>query len=95
MTVSGTEYLFTRDQLQGGSEIVVDNFLILPSGKSCRNMDEVENAAQSRRERLFGAGEVQFVFDARITAERRHAIVERFLGYEWPVLGVISSGGES
>lgn len=93
LAVMGTEYLFGRDQAETPSEIVVDNFLLLPDGQTCRDMDGVENAAQNRRRKLFGACEVQFVFDGNFTPERRHAIVEEFLAFHQPMLDVIAQKG--
>lgn len=95
LAVMGIEYSFGRDQAETPSEIVVDNFLLLPDGKTCRDMDGVENAAQNRRRKLFGACEVQFVFDADFPSARRHEIVEKFLAFHQPVLDAIRSGGES
>jgi Protein of unknown function (DUF3485) len=95
LAVMGTEYLFGRDQAEMPPEIIVDNFFLLPDGNTCRDMDGVEAAAQNRRRKLFGASEVQFVFDTNFTSARRHEIVEKFLAFHQPVLDAIRSGGDS
>ena len=94
LAVKGTEYEFSRDRLEGGSRLYVDNFLILAGGETCRDMDGVERAAQDRQRKFFGAGQVQFVHDARTTPQRRREIVEEFLKCSKPALQAIAGGGE-
>jgi hypothetical protein len=94
LLVQGTEYEFTRDRLEGGSRIYVDNFLILAGGETCRDMDGVERAAQDRQRKFFGAGQLQFVHDARTTPRRRREIVEEFLKCSEPALYAIVGDGK-
>jgi hypothetical protein len=91
MVIRGTEYEFARDRLEGGARLIVDNFLVLAGGETCRNMDGVEVAAQDRKRKFLGAGQVQFVHDASTTPQRRREIVEDFLGFTAPVLTAITS----
>jgi len=95
MLVRGTEYEFGRDRLEGGSRLYVDNFLILAGGETCRDMDAVERAAQDRQRKFFGAGQMQFVHDARTSPQRRREIVEEFLKASEPALQAIIGRGES
>ena len=94
LLVQGTEYDFSRDRLEGGSRLYVDNFLILAGGETCRDMDGVERAAQDRQRKFFGAGQVQFVHDARTSAPRRREVVEEFLKATEPALQAIVGRGE-
>jgi Protein of unknown function (DUF3485) len=95
MKLGGMEYLFNRDRLDGAASIVVDNFFLLPNGSCCRNMDQVENEAEDRRQKLFGAAEVQFLFDVRIPEDRRRQIIEHFLAFQSPVFDAILRGKKS
>ena len=89
LRIAGLEYDFTRERLEGGSRLHVGNFLIFAGGETCRDMEGVERAAQDRRRKFFGAGQVQFVFDPRTTAARRKEIVEEFLRAAEPALRAI------
>ena len=93
LTFHGTEYDFHRDRLEGGSRLFVNGFMILAGGVTCRDMEEIELAAQDRQRKFFGAGQVQFVHDARTTPQRRREIVEEFLQSAEPALRAIMAGG--
>jgi hypothetical protein len=96
--VHGTEYIFERgDDSAGataGGRLVVDNFLMLPDGRTCRDMDAVEQAAQDRKRKFFGAAQIQVVFGPDVSPDRRHQIVESFIRYAEPAFAAISSGGK-
>jgi hypothetical protein len=89
--VHGTEYVFARDRADGSAKLVVDNFLMLPGGQTCRDMDAVELAAQDRRRKFFGAAQVQLVFGGDALPARRRQVVERFLGYAEPAFEKIGA----
>lgn len=93
--IYGVEYQFTRDRLDGMSRLTVDNYLFLPGGRTCRGMEEVEAAAQSRLEKLYGAGQVQVVFSTPISPERRDAIVKEFAAVVAPILNVQPSATQA
>jgi hypothetical protein len=90
-TLRGTEYTFSRGRLEGATTTVVDNFLMLPGGETCRDMDGIEVAAQDRLWKLFGASQVQFIHDGNVSPERRRQVVEEILELLDPVLTAISN----
>jgi hypothetical protein len=90
--VHGTEYIFTRGDEAGNARLVVDNFLMLPDGQTCRDMDAVEQAAQDRKRKFFGAAQIQVVHGGDVSARRRHQIVDSFVRYAEPAFEAISSG---
>ena len=94
-SINGMEYSFARDRLDGAASLVVDNLLLLPGGPACRNMDEIERAAQDRRRKSFGAAQVQFVFDSATPPQRRRQIVDEFLEISRPAIAAIRADGES
>jgi hypothetical protein len=90
--VHGMEYQFSRADAAGTSYLVVDDFMMLPDGQTCRDMDSVERSAQDRKRKFFGAAQVQVVFGGEFSSARRREIVESFLRYAEPAFKVISTG---
>jgi hypothetical protein len=89
--VRGTEYQFTRGKLEAATSMVVDNFLMLPGGETCRDMSGVEIVAQDRLWKHFGASQVQFIHGGDVTPQRRREVVEELMGLLEPVLTEISN----
>jgi hypothetical protein len=55
-------------------------------------MDAVEQAAQDRKRKFFGAAQIQVVHGGDVSARRRHQIVDSFVRYAEPAFEAISSG---
>jgi len=91
LTVNGTEYQFESNTFQTSNLTVVENFMILPDGRTCRNMDEVHKQV-GLRTRYFGAAQVQLVMDFDATPQRRQEICEQFIAAYRPLIDVIRSG---
>jgi hypothetical protein len=72
--VPGMRYAFASAPLPSPGEIVVDNFMVLPSAAFGRDMDAVEAVARDPRLRRLGAAEVQVVTAAEMTDERRDEV---------------------
>jgi hypothetical protein len=90
--LDGEEYSFERDRLSGSQTLTVDNFLLLPDGTRCRDMKQIVSASQSRLHKLFGAAQVQVVFQNTLTPQRRTEIVEEFIRFSRPALDAIGTG---
>jgi hypothetical protein len=90
--VSGMSYRFSQEGLEGGLQIVVDNFLVLPDGTTCRDMDGVESVAQDRLRKLFGTAQVQLIYSAAMPEERRKQITQEFIRYSRDLIDAASSG---
>jgi hypothetical protein len=86
--VHGTEYVFSSGQIRE-SQIVVDHLVILPDGKTYRNMDDATVAARDYRRKYFGAAQIQMVYDASIPAARRAEISAMFLAANRPLIDTI------
>jgi len=74
--VSGMRYRFAAAGSTSPGEIVVDNFMVLPSGRFGPDMDAVDEVARDPRLRRLGAAEVQVVTDAAMTDARRDEVFE-------------------
>ena len=64
-------YTFTRDRTAGRSQMLVDNFLILPDGRIVSDMREVRRAAGNYARRMYGAAQVQVVHYGDVPDARR------------------------
>jgi hypothetical protein len=61
LAITGTTYAFNTGQ-HPFEKVTVDNFMLLPSGQTARDMDAVELAAQDLQRKFFGAAQVQLVY---------------------------------
>jgi hypothetical protein len=86
LTVTGMRYFFTTPR---HNSLVIDNFLLLPNGTIARDMDAIQLAAKDRRQKYFGAAQVQLVYDQGIDASERAEITSTFVGMLSPVIDVI------
>jgi hypothetical protein len=92
LTVTGMEYEFVRPGFDPSTQIVVDNFMILPDGRFARDMEPMNFDATNVRRRGFGGAQVQFLFDSTYKMEQRQAIVGQFLDASRPMISAIGSG---
>lgn len=90
--VDGTRYRFDRSGLEESGSIAIANFLILPDGTTCRDMDAVESVAQDRLRKFFGAAQVQLVYHGSTPLERQHEITEDFIRHSRQLIAAASSG---
>lgn len=91
LTIRGVEYEFERSTFERSSRIIVDNFMILPSGVTARDMDAVNTAAQDYRRKFYGAAQFQFVFSENSSSDERNEIVPAFINANLPLLDAIRS----
>jgi hypothetical protein len=77
-TVSGTRYAFTNSLSGSGAKLLIDNFMVLPTGSTGRGMDEVELVARDGSLKHFGAAQVQLVYLTPVTDSDRDRIFAEF-----------------
>ena len=92
MQIAGTRYTFTSNRGGRAFDMTVDNFLALPTGKTCRDMDGVDRVARDSHMKFFGAAQVQIVYDESIEAARRQELFETFVGVTRPLLEKMPRG---
>jgi len=93
-TVGGVEihamrYRFTDARLSTPSETIVDNFMVLPSGETGRDMESMRLVAKDRRQRVYGAAEVQVVSSGDMGDERRSAAFRALIEAALPLIGTL------
>jgi len=91
-TIPVTDYTFTSTRVDRTSELRIDNFMVLPDGQVCRDMDGVEVAAQDYRRKFFGAAQVQVITDAQWNDADRVEFFGQFIRAAGPLLGEIRRG---
>jgi hypothetical protein len=94
LDVKGTRYTFTSTRNSQDSTILVDNFLVLPDGKTCPDMEAVDAAAQDNRLKFFGAAQVQVVYDQAVPPQRRDEVFRTFVGLARGVVDQMQLGAE-
>jgi len=91
IAIRATEYEFDSNDFQHDRPVIVENFMLLPNGEICPDMNEVRREIPLRN-RYFGAAQVQIVTDADMSAEDRDALVKEFVAAYKPLISVILSG---
>ena len=90
--IEGTRYRIAVDGPLARSEIVVDNFMVLPDGRFGRDMDAVDRVARDPTLRRLGVAEVQVVTDGEMPDHRRDEVVRLLAQRMTPLLQLCSSG---
>jgi hypothetical protein len=92
LTIPGTEYEFRSGYFGGSDSIVVLNFILLPSGEIAKDMEPVKRRQMSVRNRYYGAGQVQLVFNAAVPAEARDQAFGELVAAYRPLIDAVLSG---
>lgn len=91
LTLRGTQYEFSRMGLEETGHVVVYDCMVLPDGRTCGDMDTVENAARDYRTRYFGAAQLQVECDAGIPPEKRDELFIMAIGAARPIVNQLGS----
>jgi hypothetical protein len=86
LKIQGTQYRFSRPGNTPGPETVIDNFMVLPGGRTARDMDDVDRSARHSILKHFGAGQVQLVYDSNLSDKQRRELFELFMSEAMPLL---------
>lgn len=91
LAIRGTEYEFRSTYFGFGNSVVVQNFILMPSGEIVADMEPVKRQSVLVQ-RYYGAGQVQLVFDPSVPGESRdRAFVDLMRGYR-PLIESILGG---
>lgn len=91
--IEGMRYVFTLSRNGSNQELTIDNFMILPTGETAGDMDDVDRAARDSRLKHFGAAQVQLVYGPGVTEADRAEIFETFARQLQPVLSAVMKPG--
>ena len=74
LTIQGMVYTFVSARPEALSSMIIYDFMILPNGLTCRDMQGVSALARDQRRRRFGAAQLQVLFDPSMPEEQREAV---------------------
>ena len=83
---NGYEYDFTSNVPGQLQPVVVDDFMLLPTGQSVGDMDTVRHWAKNRRVRQYGAGQMQVLTDPTVSPTVRAEIFKEMVTAYLPLL---------
>ncbi|HEX2972349.1 MAG TPA: hypothetical protein VHP11_08440, partial [Tepidisphaeraceae bacterium] len=92
LLIQGMQYEFSSLKLDRTAQISIYNFMLLPDGRTCRDMDGIDRIAQDRQKRYFGAAQFQFVCDSISTEAEREEFFRMVLWANRPLIDTIRSG---
>jgi hypothetical protein len=92
LQVRGMHYEFTSGRIERPELVTVLNFMVLPQGTVCRDMEGVTLSAQHPGKKFFGAAQVQLVCDGAIAGAESEELVKLFVGAYRPLLDAVMSG---
>jgi hypothetical protein len=94
-TIEGMQYEFSSSRLDGDMFLLVDNFMVLSDGSTCRDMDGVTDAARDHRRKFYGAAQVQLLTDYSFTPAEREDLFRRLVRAHLPLLDAIREGKDN
>jgi hypothetical protein len=93
--IEGMIYTFSSARPEELSTMIIYDFMILPDGSTCRDMDGVEAIARNPRERQFGAAQLQILLDPSMPEDQREAIFRTLIHLHRPTIDAILGGEKS
>lgn len=90
-SIPGVRYRFRRGTAGAETHMVIDNFMVLPTGAFGRDMNDVVQVAKDRKLRHFGAAQVQILTDESMSDERRDDVLREFVRGLRPLLHSLDS----
>ena len=91
-TFTVTDYTFASKRVDRTNVLRIDNFMVLPDGRVCQDMDGVEALAQDHRRKFFGAAQVQVITDAGWSEADRADVFRQLIGAAAPLIRDIRGG---
>jgi hypothetical protein len=74
LTIQGMIYTFSSTRPEALSSMIIYDFMILPNGHTCRDMDGVYAFARDPLRHLLGAAQMQILVDPSLPEEQREAL---------------------
>jgi hypothetical protein len=90
--IHGMVYTFASTRPQELTSMTVYDFMILPNGTTCRDMDGVYALARNSRRRMLGAAQLQILVSATMPHEQRDALFLTLVKANQPAINAILAG---
>jgi hypothetical protein len=72
--------------------MIIYDFMILPDGRTCRDMDGVNAIARDPHARQLGAAQLQILVDSTMPEDQRDAIFQTLVQAHMPTIHAILAG---
>ena len=95
LTIQGMEYRFSSTRPDEMTSMVIYDFMILPSGETCRDMEGVFASARDPRRRQLGAAQLQILLSSTMPQEQRDALFLSLVQSTRPTIDAILAGDKS
>jgi hypothetical protein len=92
LPLNGTTYEFSSAKLAMKGAMKVFDLMILPNGQTAPDMNGVYSIARDRRQRHFGAAQIQILTDSAMSEEDRTKVIQTLLAVAQPVIEAIRAG---
>jgi hypothetical protein len=92
-TLNGTMYQFKSDNGLSLSAMKVYDVMVLPNNKTTPDMAGVDSIARDRKQRYFGAAQIQIITAADMSATDQAAVISSLLESAKPVIDAIRQRG--
>jgi hypothetical protein len=74
LAIQGTVYTFSSTRPEDLSSMIIYDFMILPDGRTCRDMEGVNATARDPRKRQLGAAQLQVLVSPTMPEDQRDAL---------------------
>lgn len=95
LTLHATRYEMSSTRLDRPSGQVIDNFMVLPGGQTCPDMNGVDAAARDVGRKYFGAAQVQIGTPLTFSETERHEVVRQLVAAHRPLIDAMRGVQES
>ena len=92
LSIKGMVYTFTSTRAEDLTSMVIYDFMILPNGTTCRDMDGVYASARDPRRRMLGAAQMQVLVSATLPQEQRDALFQSMVRANRETIDAILAG---
>ncbi|HET6249639.1 MAG TPA: hypothetical protein VFE47_18265 [Tepidisphaeraceae bacterium] len=92
LEIHGTAYTFSSTRPEELTSMIIYDFMILPNGTTCRDMEGVYASARDPRRRMFGAAQLQILMSTTLSQDQRDEIFRSLVKANQPTIRAILAG---
>jgi hypothetical protein len=92
LSIQATEYTFSSTRPDDLRSMIIYDFMILPNGRTCRDMSGIETIARNPRKHQLGAAQLQVLVDPSIPEAQRDALFRTLVQAHRRTLDAILAG---
>jgi hypothetical protein len=92
LSIHGMQYTFSSTQPEELTSMIIYDFMILPNGTTCRDMEGVYASARDPRRRRLGAAQMQVLLDASVPLPKRDSTFQSLVQNNRATIDAILDG---